>query len=65
MRNLPGATGVIDIAGFLQALQSIGYDGPITPEPFYPALAELPSDAERLRVVGEAMDRIFRTAGIE
>ena len=33
-RALPGATGVIDIAGFLQALKQIGYDGPITPEPF-------------------------------
>jgi len=33
-RCLPGATGVIDIAGFLQALEKIGYDGPVTPEPF-------------------------------
>lgn len=33
-RCLPGATGVIDIAGFLQALAAIGYDGPVIPEPF-------------------------------
>jgi sugar phosphate isomerase/epimerase len=33
-RCLPGATGVIDLPGFLRALQQIGYDGPITPEPF-------------------------------
>lgn len=33
-RCLPGATGVIDIAGFLGALREIGYDGPVTPEPF-------------------------------
>lgn len=33
-RGLPGATGVIDIVGFLCALKSIGYDGPIVPEPF-------------------------------
>ena len=34
VRALPGETGVIDIAGFLKALQGIGYDGPVTPEPF-------------------------------
>lgn len=33
-RCLPGATGVIDIRGFLQALKEIGYDGPVVPEPF-------------------------------
>ena len=39
MRRLPGATGVIDIAGFLQTLREIGYDGPVTPEPFEKRLA--------------------------
>jgi len=34
VRALPGETGVIDIAGFLQALHAIGYSGPVTPEPF-------------------------------
>jgi sugar phosphate isomerase/epimerase len=33
-RCLPGATGVIDTKGFLGALKTIGYDGPVTPEPF-------------------------------
>lgn len=33
-RSLPGATGVIDLTGFLRALDEIGYDGPIVPEPF-------------------------------
>jgi sugar phosphate isomerase/epimerase len=33
-RALPGATGEIDIAGFLQALKHVNYDGPIVPEPF-------------------------------
>src|SRR5262249_42260160 len=33
-RGLPGATGVIDIRGFLMTLQQIGYVGPVTPEPF-------------------------------
>ena len=62
VRDLPGATGVIDIAGFLQALEAIGYDGPVTPEPFKKELSELPSDADRLRTVGETMRNIFATA---
>jgi sugar phosphate isomerase/epimerase len=33
-RGLPGATGVIDITGFLRTLETIGYDGPIVAEPF-------------------------------
>ncbi len=44
VRRLPGATGVIDIAGFLAALAEIGYDGPVTPEPFDKSLATLPAD---------------------
>ncbi len=63
VRDLPGATGVIDIAGFLQSLQSIGYDGPVIPEPFV-NLSNLPSDAARLQRVGAAMDDIWRKAGL-
>lgn len=64
VRALPGETGVIDIAGFLGALRAVGYDGPVTPEPFKKELAELPSDEARLRTVGAAMDAIFRRAGL-
>lgn len=63
-RALPGETGVIDIAGFLQALQTIGYNGPVTPEPFKKELRELPSNTDRLQTVGAAMDKIFRLAGL-
>ena len=63
VRDLPGATGVIDIAGFLQVLQRIGYDGPVTPEPFVD-LSGLPSDTARLERVGAAMDDIWRKAGL-
>ena len=65
MRALPGETGVIDIAGFLQALRAIGYDGPVVPEPFKKELSDLPSDEARLRTVGAAMDAIFRQAGLQ
>ena len=64
VRLLPGESGVIDIAGFLKSLKQIGYDGPVTPEPFKKELAELPSDEARLKVVGAAMEKIFKLAGI-
>lgn len=44
-RELPAATGVIDVAGFVKALIQIGYDGPIRPEPFNKPLNELENDA--------------------
>jgi len=62
VRCLPGETGVIDIAGFLSALNQIGYDGPITPEPFKKELNDLPDDAARLKTVGQSMDKIWQLA---
>lgn len=63
VRDLPGATGVIDIAGFLQTLEAIGCDAPVIPEPFVD-LSGLPSDTARLERVGAAMDDIWRQAGL-
>ena len=63
-RALPGETGVIDIAGFLRALDAIGYDGPITAEPFKAELKELPSDDARLEVISGSLDTIFQRAGL-
>jgi len=44
-RELPAATGVIDIASFLGALARIGYDGPARAEPFNRPLNDLDNDA--------------------
>jgi sugar phosphate isomerase/epimerase len=44
-RELPGATGVIDVAPFLKALEQFGYDGPVRAEPFNRSLNELDNDA--------------------
>ena len=62
-RAMPGATGVIDIAAFLKALSEIGYDGPITAEPFNPELKAMSAE-DAADVVGGALDRIFARAGI-
>ena len=44
-RELPAATGVIDIKSFLEALIAIGYDGPVRAEPFNQPLNQLDNDA--------------------
>ncbi|MDA1277818.1 MAG: sugar phosphate isomerase/epimerase [Verrucomicrobia bacterium] len=44
-RELPMATGVIDLAAFLNAMNKIGYDGPVRAEPFNAPLRQLDKDA--------------------
>lgn len=44
-RELPAATGVIEVEPFLSALQKIGYDGPVRAEPFNAALNALDNEA--------------------
>lgn len=44
-RELPLATGVIDLRAFLEALVRIGYEGPARAEPFNRALNELDNEA--------------------
>lgn len=63
VRVLPGASGVIDLAGFLQALDGIGYDGPVAVEPFDAAVAGL-APAERVRAAGESLRSAFTAAGV-
>ncbi len=55
-RELPTATGVIDLAGFFAALRAIGYDGPLTIEPFNAALKAMPVDAA-VAATKAALDR--------
>ena len=43
-RELPMATGVINIKDFLQGLVDIGYNGPVRTEPFNQALNELDNE---------------------
>jgi sugar phosphate isomerase/epimerase len=43
-RELPCATGVIDVGTFLNALNRIGYDGPVRAEPFNEAVRQMTKD---------------------
>lgn len=54
-RELPKATGVIDLHTFFDSLRKIGYAGPVVVEPFLESLKELPSDEDRLRKVGDSL----------
>jgi sugar phosphate isomerase/epimerase len=62
-RELPAATGVIDIATFLRALVTIGYDGPVRAEPFNQQLNDMDDDAA-VRAAAEAMRRAFTVAEV-
>jgi sugar phosphate isomerase/epimerase len=62
-RLLPGASGVIDIAGFLQALERMGYDGPMAAEPFSAELSAKPP-ADRVRLTGQSLAKIWQQAGL-
>jgi sugar phosphate isomerase/epimerase len=64
VRRLPGATDVIDLAGFLETLKEIGYDGPVTPEPFEERLESLAPD-DACREAHESLLGVWRRAGIE
>jgi len=55
-RELPCATGVIDLRAFLEALVTLGYDGPVACEPFNQELRKLPPD-QILGTVAAAMKK--------
>ncbi len=63
VRVLPGASGLIDLTGFLRALDGIGYDGPVAVEPFDATLAAL-SPADRVRVTARSLGAAFDAAGL-
>jgi sugar phosphate isomerase/epimerase len=57
-RELPCATGVIPVAAFLNALNQIGYDGPVRAEPFNKAVNALPKE-EACAVTAKALKQAF------
>lgn len=57
-RELPMATGVIPVGDFLNALNRIGFDGPIRCEPFNAALRAMPRE-QALAAVAASMKKAF------
>ena len=61
-RDLPCATGVIDLKTFLGALVKIGYDGPVRAEPFKAELRRMPPE-QSVALTAKAMKRAFALVG--
>ncbi|MCL4505158.1 MAG: sugar phosphate isomerase/epimerase [Chloroflexi bacterium] len=55
-RDMVGATGVVDIAGFFGALKKIGYQGPVTVEPFSAAVRKMTPE-QAIAAASAALDR--------
>lgn len=58
-RELPMATGVVDMKTFMNALVEIGYDGPTRAEPFNQALRDMEESAA-LKATADAMKKAFK-----
>ncbi|MGI5917568.1 MAG: sugar phosphate isomerase/epimerase family protein [Anaerolineae bacterium] len=65
VRRLPMETGVIDLPGFMKKLVAMGYDGPVTPEPFSARINAIEDPLEAARFAAEYMDKLWRAAGLE
>ncbi len=61
-RELPAATGVIDLKAFLGVLVEIGYDGPVRSEPFNAKLNAMDNDPA-CEATAAAMKNAFRLVG--
>jgi sugar phosphate isomerase/epimerase len=64
VRTLPGETGVLDIEGFLQALEEIGYDGPVTVEPFSKRVREM-SVQDAVAATAASVQKVWPRSGVK
>ena len=63
IRCLPAETGVIPLTELMQILDGIGYDGPVTPEPFSKKVREMePADAAK--TTAESLNQVWKNAGL-
>jgi sugar phosphate isomerase/epimerase len=65
-RELPLATGIIDSVSVVKKLSELGYDGPVTVEPFEPAASRLKAMPleKALRTVAESAQKVIALAGV-
>ena len=63
IRCLPAETGVIPLTELMQILNEIGYDGPVTPEPFSKEVNGMePADAAK--ATAESLNQVWKNAGL-
>ena len=64
-RRLPCETGVLPLAGFMQKLIALGYDGPVTPEPFSARINAIEDPREAAQATAASMSALWRLAGLQ
>ncbi|MCY4403093.1 MAG: sugar phosphate isomerase/epimerase [Candidatus Poribacteria bacterium] len=63
IRCLPAETGVIPLTELMQILSEIGYDGPVTPEPFSKSVNEM-SPPEAAKTTAKSLKQVWDNAGL-
>ncbi|MCY4071543.1 MAG: sugar phosphate isomerase/epimerase [Chloroflexi bacterium] len=63
-RRLPTETGVLPIEAFMKKLIELGYDGPVTPEPFSKRLNAMEDPLEAAEETAAHMTRLWQVAGL-
>lgn len=63
VRAIPCETGVIPLAEILGILKDIGYEGPVTPEPFSEKVDNM-SPEDGARAMCEGLDKAWQAAGL-
>lgn len=66
VRALPMETGVINLRAFMCKLQSLDYDGPVTPEPFSERVMDIAASDPlgAARIAAQAMDALWTAASL-
>lgn len=62
-RELPGATGVIDLDGFIKTLVKIGYDGPVRAEPFSTTLNQMGNELALAATQAAVLEVVTKAIG--
>jgi sugar phosphate isomerase/epimerase len=65
IREVPGATGVIDLVGFFKCLKEMGYQGPVEPSVVGSKILAGKTIEEGARINSMALGELFRKAGIK
>ena len=63
IRCLPAETGVIPLTELMQILTEIGYEGPVTPEPFSQEVNGM-APADAAKATAESLDQVWENAGL-
>ena len=61
IRCLPAETGVIPLTELIQVLTDIGYDGPVTPEPFSKKVNDM-APADAAKATAESLNQVWKNA---